>query len=643
LAVTRGTLQIARRLRRDIGAEVDTVVRDLTGAWVRAWDGQASLWTGAAADLVAEAGRLDHWPRPTDIARLPRAIEALDRAETTLTGLAEYTARQTVPAAGRLVDLDVEREPALIASQAPAAERAALLAHVGGRLAVAEQQDQDTVRLTVLSRIRTDAVEVIRRRAAGQVTSDLLPLSGEALDAIRRELIRGVDVGDNPRTAAARMLAAVEGRFNGGLTRALTIARTEMLDAYRATSQQIHTANADVVPAWQWLAELDSRVCISCVVMHGQQFPAATPGPDDHAQGRCARIPVLTPWAELGISAPEPPSVMPDAQAWFDGLPEAQQLQIAGPARLALLRGGRVRWGDLSTVRQNPGWRPSRVPTPVRDLRRAAADPTRPPPATPAPPAAFTARSARRPGEDISGYARQELPTLAGRAATQTGYGDKMLTELTRRQTGWHQPAQVVAAAELDQALAAGWTQVWRGVQDPFSVERTRQIAESVRAGDWRMGGGLYGNGVYTSTRRTTGEAYRGGVPLAGQGRWDARTGEWVGQFGYSQPGGLMRMAVDPDARIADYHQLHNEHHAWYQAEVDRERGTADPDASWLEAASDLGWYAVMRGYDGIRIRSGGAGDGASYPPGISSEADQYVIFNRSVLMIEEASGRYDP
>jgi hypothetical protein len=426
VAVTRGTLQIARRLRRDIGVEVDTVVRDLTAAWVRVWDGQASLWAGAAADLVAEAGRLDHWPRPTDIARLPRVIEALDRVETTLTGLAEYTARQTVPAAGRLVDLDVEREPALIASQAPAVERAALLAHVGGRLAVAEQQDRDTVRLTVLSRIRTDAVEVIRRRVAGQITSDLLPLSGEALDAIRRELIRGVDVGDNPRTAAARMLTAVEGRFNGGLTRALTIARTEMLDAYRVTSQQIHTANSDVVPAWQWLAELDSRVCISCVVMHGQQFPAATPGPDDHVQGRCARIPVLAPWAELGITAPEPPSVMPDAQAWFDGLSKAQQLRIAGPGRLVLLRSGRVRWSDLSTVRLNPGWRPSRVPTPVRDLRRLAADPTRPPPAAPAvrvdPVVAARQHIRTVVADDITGQARTTvLAELDAQAAVAPG------------------------------------------------------------------------------------------------------------------------------------------------------------------------------------------------------------------------------
>lgn len=369
MAITRGTLQLARRLRRDIGTEVDQVVRDLTSAWIKAWDELATPWQLAAADLVAEAVRLEHWPRPTDIARLPRVIAALDASEQSLQALAQQTADAAIAGAKRVIDVDVEFEARIIASQAPTVEQEGLLRHLIGRLPVAEQ-DQDTVRLQVNSRIRTDAVDVMRRRTAGQITADTFPLAPDAAEAMRRELIRGVDVGANPREAGARMVATTEGAFNGGLTRAMVISRTEMLDAYRATSQQIHASNSDIVPAWSWLSALDARCCPSCLAMHGTVHPVTEPGPDDHPQGRCGRLPELAPWAQLGINAPEPPSVLPDAEEWFAKLPRATQLRIMGPGRLQLLENGSIGWDDLSKIRRNPGWRQSRIPTPLRELRQ---------------------------------------------------------------------------------------------------------------------------------------------------------------------------------------------------------------------------------------------------------------------------------
>lgn len=424
MAVTRSTLTLARRLRRAVGTEADNAVRALTAEWVKTWDGQlASAWAQASVDLAAEAQRLSHWPRPTDIARTSSAMAALQATEDTLTRLATSTISTAVNAAARAVDADLDLEARVIASQAPATERETLLAHVGGRPAgglLVREQDQGTVRLTVLSRIRTFAPDIIRQRVQGQIVSTANPLPAETMAVVRRELIRGVETGDNPRTTAARMVAQVEGAFNGGLTRALTIARTEVLDAYRSSSHQIHAANADLVPAWQWLATLDTRVCPSCLAMHGQQFPTSQPGPWDHQQGRCARLPVLAPWSQLGISAPEPPSAVPDAQAWFAGLSRVEQLRIMGPARLGLLETGQVGWGDLATLRTTTGWRPSYVPTPVRDLRRRAAQglpPTphparaRPDTARWVPPAPLTPGRARRAQTRMGGY------TLAGAAA----------------------------------------------------------------------------------------------------------------------------------------------------------------------------------------------------------------------------------
>lgn len=383
MAVTRGTLQIARNLRRDIGTEADTAVRTLTGEWVQAWDGLAAVWQVAAEQLTATAMRLGRWPRPVELLRMESVDRAMRASVTALGKLAERTETVAADGADRGIRLDAEREARIIASQAPDVEEPGLARMLADRLGVQQveamreawtlrEQARDDVRLTVVSRIRTDAIDVITRRTGEQIHSDVLPLADDAVDTMRRELVRGIDVGDNPRTTAARIVTLAQGGFNGGLTRAVNITRTEMLDAYRATSRQIHMANADVVPAWQWLSTLDRRVCPSCLSLHGTQYPASEPGPQDHQQGRCARLPVLATWAELGITAPEPPSAMRSAEAWFANLPRTAQLQIMGPARLQLLDDGRIGWGDLSTTRQSPRWRPSRVPTPVRDLRRRA-------------------------------------------------------------------------------------------------------------------------------------------------------------------------------------------------------------------------------------------------------------------------------
>lgn len=354
MAITRRTLRLANGLRITVGAEADAATRALTTAWLRAWDELAVSWRAAVDDMMRRAVELGHWPRPTDLARLTRLTAAPQQSEDALIALGQRTGVEVTDRVGRVIAADRDAEAALIASQAPRTEQAALATLVS-------------------SRVGPSALDVIVARTTGTITSRTLPLAPAASEAMRRELIRGIALGDNPRTAARAMLRRVEGAFNGGLTRAIVIARTEMLDAYRAAAGLFHQANRDVVSGWTWVADLGPRTCPSCWAMHGTLHPPSEPGPDDHQQGRCVRVPTLTSWAELGISAPEPPSVVPDARAAFDALPESTQLQIMGGRRLELIRTGQVDWSDLAARRDTPGWRPSIVPRPVRDLERLAA------------------------------------------------------------------------------------------------------------------------------------------------------------------------------------------------------------------------------------------------------------------------------
>lgn len=218
------------------------------------------------------------------------------------------------------------------------------------------------------NRVDPRALEAIVARSTQDITAASYRLGSVGQEAMRRELVRAVAIGDNPRTAAARMVANAQGAFNGGLNRALTIARTEMIDAHRAASAEAQIANDRTLAGWQWIAQLDHRTCPSCWGQHGSRHSVEEPGPLDHQQGRCARLPVTRTWRELGFDIDEPPSVVPDARTVFNALPRDEQLAIMGTARLDALDAGTITFADLSQRRVTVGWRDSFAPTPVRQL-----------------------------------------------------------------------------------------------------------------------------------------------------------------------------------------------------------------------------------------------------------------------------------
>jgi SPP1 gp7 family putative phage head morphogenesis protein len=224
--------------------------------------------------------------------------------------------------------------------------------------------------LPTFTRVSTDAMDAIVLRTTERIAKDTVPLSLDAQASMRRNLIRGVAVGENPKVTARRMLRDTEGHFNGGLTRAMTIARTETLDAHRAATQAADLANNDLTQAWMWGAELGARTCIACISMHGTRYPLEEPGPIGHQNCRCDRIPVTKTWAELGFTGiEEPPSLVQSSEEWFDSLTPGTQRSIMGPERLALYQDGKIQWADLNRTQDNPGWRQSVIVTPVRDLR----------------------------------------------------------------------------------------------------------------------------------------------------------------------------------------------------------------------------------------------------------------------------------
>lgn len=350
MAVTRATLRLVQQLRARVDTVTDQQARTLTGAWVQAWNDVATDLHAALLELASEArgGRVSR----AAAARSERLTAALAAIGAKLQDLGGQTDDTVTSGLRQAVQDAADAQADIVGSQLPPGSQAAQ---------------------TLFARADDAALDRIVERSTQRIHKETRPLARDAERAMKRELVRGVAVGDNPRMVARRIMVRAESRFNGGLTRALAIARTETLDAHRAATHEAWQAHSGLLRGWQWLATLDRRTCPACLAMNGTVHPLKEPGPLDHVNGRCTAVPATRSWRDLGFDLPEPESALPDARAWFDTQPDAVQSQIMGPARLALLRSGGTTWDDLAARHDNAGWRPSYQVRPVRDLGQARA------------------------------------------------------------------------------------------------------------------------------------------------------------------------------------------------------------------------------------------------------------------------------
>ena len=341
MAITPDLLALKREQLEQIQAMTSAQITQLAGAWVRLWDELQPEILGALEDLyddavdgrVSRAAALKH-QRLTDASRL---------AQARIDQLSEEMADVVSGDMDQAVKLGAFGGSELIVQQLPPGYQAAVA--------------------TGFSRVPIEALDAMVLRSTEQIHSRRWPLSDSMVDAMRRELIRGVAVGDSPRTTAKRIVKATEDRFNGGLSRAMTIARTETMDAYRAGAQAAEKAHEELLAGWVWIASLQGRTCPACLSKHGSLHDHDEPGPEGHQNCRCTRVPQTKSWAELGFpGVAEPPSLIPDAEAWFDNLTPDSQRLILGKSGYEAWSEGRFPMSQWAERKSTPGWRDSYVP-----------------------------------------------------------------------------------------------------------------------------------------------------------------------------------------------------------------------------------------------------------------------------------------
>lgn len=354
MAITGSVAKSVRQARTEVGGHADRATRDLAAMWVAAWLALSRDLDAAIGEAVALAAKLERWPAAYELNRIDAVYQVMTAAQQALVDLAGAAGTTIATAVAAVVQATGVAEPGLIAAQLPADRGPAALA-------------------TIESRIKPSMLDLIAARAAAQIALAMQKLTDAPITAMHREVIRGVAAGTPHKQAVQHITGRIHDAFNSALASAVTIARTEILDAYRAAAQYVQQANADLVESWVWICFLTPNTCAACIGMDGSIHPLSESGPDGHPNCRCARVPLLYPWSDLGITDEEPASALPDARAWFAAQPESVQKQILGPGRLALLQSGAISWNDIPRVRDNINWRPSYEPASLRDLQAEAA------------------------------------------------------------------------------------------------------------------------------------------------------------------------------------------------------------------------------------------------------------------------------
>lgn len=164
--------------------------------------------------------------------------------------------------------------------------------------------------------------------------------SGAVLETIQNQAIRGMVEGWNP-LHTAREITRITRSFPTAA--ANNLMRTLQLTSYREATAIHQRANAAILVEQIRIAALDDRCCLACIALHGTRLP---PGErvNDHHMGRCLSIAVIR----------GRPREVQTGEQWFNSLPEARRLAIAGPAAFDLLASGRARLRDFVQPYSDP-------------------------------------------------------------------------------------------------------------------------------------------------------------------------------------------------------------------------------------------------------------------------------------------------
>ncbi len=205
------------------------------------------------------------------------------------------------------------------------------------------------------NRINIGAVQdMIGLCADGYPLFDVLKkraLAPDMVSGLTDKLVEGIALGYNPRKTAEMMADGLA----QGLSKALTIARTEQIRVYRQASIDQYKESG-VVTQFQRHAAFGERACLECLALDGK-IQDTDDLIESHPNCRCFITPVIP-----GVANPSRES----GETWLARQDEETQRTILG-SHYDLYKDG-VPLMDMIKVTDDPVWGPTLGVVPVSDF-----------------------------------------------------------------------------------------------------------------------------------------------------------------------------------------------------------------------------------------------------------------------------------
>jgi len=205
------------------------------------------------------------------------------------------------------------------------------------------------------NRINTRAIQdMVGITGDGGPLFDLLKkraLAPDMVSGLTNAMIEAVSLGYNPVETAGLMARGL----NQGLSKALTIARTEQIRVYRQASFDQYAASG-VVDQWQRFAAKSERTCLVCLALDGQIQKVGTLFAS-HPNCRCYVVPIIS-----GM----PYSPRQSGQDWLANKPAEFQQKVLGGYYNLYKNGTPLE--KMVNVVEDPTWGPTLRAVPMKDL-----------------------------------------------------------------------------------------------------------------------------------------------------------------------------------------------------------------------------------------------------------------------------------
>ena len=193
----------------------------------------------------------------------------------------------------------------------------------------------------------------------------LEPLGPEVSQGVREGLAEGIALGHGPVKTAG----LIRDRVGMGLTRSLTISRTEILRAYRESTRLQYQANSNIVKGYIRRASLSDATCLACLALDGKRYELDEPL-DEHINGRCFIVPDPISYRDLGLDVEDAREEREKAEDWFNRQAPASQRAMMGDSRFEAWQGGEFQFGDMAKIEHNAVWGDQAVTKPLKELVR---------------------------------------------------------------------------------------------------------------------------------------------------------------------------------------------------------------------------------------------------------------------------------